>query len=159
MTDYELNLFVIEIFNKADEQMISPWLPIAFAQRESLFKKNAVSYAGAKGLFQFMPPTAKGFLGADYYPDCEFQPRLAVQLWFQYYRILNINYADVEEDSIRIQWMAAEYLSGLDAYRAYKYGQTISSYKKYLKDSGRYEDVDYITDVWTTYQKLLESYK
>lgn len=57
---------------------VPPALALAVAKVESNFKADAVSKAGARGVMQIMPATAKKRYGVD--PDSLFDPRLNIQL-------------------------------------------------------------------------------
>jgi soluble lytic murein transglycosylase len=52
-------LYLDEIQNSADKHSLEPALLFGLMRQESMLDKNAVSSAGAKGLLQLMPETAK----------------------------------------------------------------------------------------------------
>jgi len=58
--------------------MVPPSLALAVAKVESNFRGDALSTAGARGVMQIMPATARGEFGVD--PDELWEPRLNVQL-------------------------------------------------------------------------------
>jgi hypothetical protein len=115
MTEAELNAFVVKVFEEAEVRRISPWIPLAFAQVESSFLKMATSVntpvGKARGLFQFLPSTAKMLLGSAYRDNCEFDVRVATQLWFEYWDVLSTMVDDYDFET-KLKWVAVGYLCG-----------------------------------------------
>ena len=145
MSQDELDKFVVRVFEEADARRISPWIPMAFAMKESQFYKNAKStetpHGRAKGLFQVLDPTARLLLGKDYYFDCQFDVQVAITLWFRYWDVLSTacQELEVEELDDKIKWVAVGYLCGENVL-ARQYGKWddpnvfLTEYSKIARD-------------------------
>ncbi len=59
LSEAERHLVSETLFVEAKRNALDPLLLLAVASHESSFRKSAVSYAGARGLMQVMPATAK----------------------------------------------------------------------------------------------------
>ena len=77
--------------------------------QESAFDPNAVSWAGAQGLMQIMPSTARQ-LGLDV--DNVFNPEDNIETAVRYLARLNASFADVRNHHERIKFMLAGYNGG-----------------------------------------------
>ncbi len=122
----------------------------AMAFAESRFNHRAVSYAGAMGLMQVMPSTARGFkVDPQSMRDPETNVTVAVKLLEQIGKTLRFPRSISEKDRLSITLAAYNCGIGhvLDARRlAVKYGENHNSWNvvaKYLKlksDPAYYED-------------------
>lgn len=74
-TRSEIKRMVVE---EAMNSRVPPSLALAVAKTESDFQDNALSKAGARGVMQIMPATARGEFGVD--ADELWDPRLNIQL-------------------------------------------------------------------------------
>ena len=93
LTNKEMLEFTSYVFDKSEEYGWDPYIPIGFAWTESCFKKKAVGYCNDKGMFQFLPSTAKMVAGNNYYNNIEFNVLDSTKLWFKYFKIL-VDYFD-----------------------------------------------------------------
>jgi soluble lytic murein transglycosylase-like protein len=86
--DAKVDNFIVE---SGTRNGVDPVLLYAIMHRESAFKKHAVSYKGARGLMQLMPPTARRFGVTDI-----FDPRQNIEGGARYMRfLLNLFGGDV----------------------------------------------------------------
>jgi hypothetical protein len=146
----DLTLFLKACYDKSETYHCDPRLIIAFAAVESNFIVKAKSPAGAKGLLQFMPPTAKELLGSSYSPDCEFNPLTAVDLWYRHYLSCR-DYFQGDTETV-IGWVAAYYLAGPDACKAYNSAVT---WEDFLSSrQSKWTDPLYPQKIITVYNKL-----
>lgn len=76
MTQAEI---IQKIISAAQSAGIDPTIGVEQARQESAFRTNAVSHAGAQGLFQFMPGT-----WATYGSGSPFDPDAAIAAWVRY---------------------------------------------------------------------------
>lgn len=98
----------------------------AVAYAESEFDNNAVSYAGARGIMQLMPSTAREF-GLD--NQTFSNPESNIAAGVEYIKSLNMIYRKIEDKDERIKFILASYNSGpahiIDAMAlAEKYGKS-----------------------------------
>ncbi|UCF20439.1 MAG: transglycosylase SLT domain-containing protein [Gemmatimonadota bacterium] len=88
------------ILAEAQALGLDPYLVAAIARRESAFAPNAVSRAGARGLLQIMPATARWLaerLGmSDYDDELLFHPEISVQLGTAYLADLQQRYGELQ---------------------------------------------------------------
>lgn len=116
-----------QYFKKYASRIGWDWrLLAAVAYAESEFDNNAVSYAGARGIMQLMPSTAREF-GLD---DKTFSnPESNIIAGVEYIKSLNMIYRKIEDKDERIKFILASYNSGpahiMDAMAlAEKYGKS-----------------------------------
>ncbi|RMF96553.1 MAG: hypothetical protein D6734_03530, partial [Candidatus Schekmanbacteria bacterium] len=67
-----------------DKYKVNPFLIVSLIRQESFFNKNAVSYAGAVGLMQIMPATAKKMTGKSHSRDSLTEPTKNLEIGIQY---------------------------------------------------------------------------
>lgn len=81
----------------------------AQCHQESGFDPQATSWAGAKGLMQLMPSTAKqfGVMGDDI-----FNPEKNIAVACRYIRLLNVSFKDIADPFERIHFVLAAYNGG-----------------------------------------------
>ena len=82
--------------------------------QESAFDPDAVSWAGAQGLMQIMPSTAKT-LGVD--EGNIFDPSTNIKASVQYIRNLNSTFSDIPSGTSRIPYILAAYNGGVNHVR------------------------------------------
>lgn len=82
--------------------------------QESAFDPNAVSWAGAQGLMQIMPSTAK-LLGVD--EGKIFDPETNIKAAVQFIRNLNSTFSDIPSGTSRIPYILAAYNGGANHVR------------------------------------------
>ena len=167
-----------DLFRKYAPQINWDWrLLAALVYTESNFNPSAVSWAGAKGLMQLMPSTARAY-GVP--AGMESDPEQSIKGGVRYISELQKIFSKVKDDKERILFVLASYNSGIghvfDAMAlAEKYGENpyvwdgaVSKYlllknkPEYYKDpvchSGFFRGkhtVRYVTDVYRTYEKYL----
>lgn len=149
---------------------------VAFA--ESGFDNSLVSWAGARGLMQLMPQTARDF-GVDASNITD--PEKSIEAGVEYIKSLNMIYRKIEDKDERIKFILASYNSGpahiLDAMAlAEKYGKNphiwfdnVEYYLAKKNDPQFYKDpvvkygifraketLRYVPNVLNTYEKFLE---
>ena len=122
----------------------------AIAMQESRFDHDAVSYAGAVGLMQVMPATARGFkVAPEQMTDPLTNVEMGVGLLDQIARTIRFPQSISQRDRLSITLAAYNCGVGrvLDARRlAVKYGENhnswnvVSKYLKLLSDPAYYED-------------------
>jgi hypothetical protein len=128
--------YLDEIFNVAKEYNIDPLLLHAIAEIESRYNPIAISPAGAKGLMQVMPDTARRFGMQD--PDTElFDPRSNLRISSNYLRSLYTHFGN------NLTLILAAYNAGENA--VIKYGYKIPPYR---------ETQQYVTKVMNRYLEL-----
>lgn len=114
-----------ELFKRYAQEIDWDWrLMASLAYTESNFDTTAVSWAGAKGLMQLMPATARA-MGMP--PGMEHNPEESVKAATKYIKATTRSFASIPEDE-RINFVLASYNSGighvLDAMAlAEKYGK------------------------------------
>ena len=115
-----------EFFKKHASRIGWDWrLLAAVAYAESEFDNNAVSWAGARGIMQLMPQTAREF-GLD---DTTFSnPESNIAAGVEYIKSLDMIYRRIDDKDERIKFVLASYNSGaahvIDAMElAEKYGK------------------------------------
>lgn len=86
-TRTEVKRMVVE---EAVKARVPTALALALAKVESDFQAHAVSHAGARGVMQIMPATAKGEFGVS--KDRLFNPRLNIKLGLRYLKQLRKQY-------------------------------------------------------------------
>lgn len=105
------------IFVEAKIQGLDPLLLLAVASHESSFRKTAVSYAGARGVMQLLPSTARAVTGemGIKYPGDEalFDPEFSVKLGAYYL-------AQMREHEPRLDMALTAYNMGLGRLREIK---------------------------------------
>lgn len=79
----------------------------AQAYQESAFDPNATSWAGAQGLIQLMPGTAK-----DMEVNNPYNPDENVRGAVKYLKLMNANFSDITDQEERIKFMLAAYNCG-----------------------------------------------
>lgn len=105
----------------------------AVVYQESNFRPSAESWAGAVGLMQLMPATAKEF-GA----DDRTNPRQSLRAGVRYLRYLDRLWAkSVQDDDDRLKFVLASYNAGLSHVLDAR-----NLAKKYGKDPSNWEDVE-----------------
>ena len=87
LTRADIKRIVVE---EAHNSTVPPALALAVAKVESDFTDTALSRAGARGVMQIMPATAKGVFGAD--PDDLWKARLNVQMGIDFLERLHRQY-------------------------------------------------------------------
>jgi soluble lytic murein transglycosylase-like protein len=119
--------YIDDVFEISHEYNIDPLLLHAIAEVESHFNPNAISPAGAKGLMQIMPSTARRFGMND--PETGlFNPRDNLRICSNYLRSLHSLFGN------NIPLILAAYNAGENA--VIKYGYTIPPYletQRYVK--------------------------
>jgi len=85
--NYAIQKFLVD---EANRQSIDPALALAIAKVESDFNPRALSYAGAKGIMQIMPATAKGVFGIS--PDRLFDAKTNIELGIRFIKKLLARY-------------------------------------------------------------------
>lgn len=101
--------------------------------QESGFDPNAVSWAGAKGLMQIIPSTAKSLDVADV-----FNPQENIDAGCRYLKRLQASFSDIRNRVDKIRFTLAAYNGGPRHIR-----DAMSLAKKYGKNPTRYEDVSF----------------
>jgi hypothetical protein len=125
-----------DIFSVSKEYNIDPFLLHAIAEIESRYNPTAISPAGAKGLMQIMPDTARRFGMRN--PDTElFDPRNNLRICSNYLRTLHGIFGN------NLSLILAAYNAGENA--VIKYGYTIPPY---------HETQQYVTKVMNRYLEL-----
>jgi hypothetical protein len=128
--------YVDIVFEISHEYNIDPLLLHAIAEVESQFNPQAISPAGAKGLMQIMPSTARRFGMSN--PDTRlFNPRDNLRICSSYLRSLHGLFGN------NIPLILAAYNAGEQAVM--KYGNTIPPYSETQK---------YVTKVMKRYLEL-----
>lgn len=128
LTDYEINQFLIIVFRYSEQYMVDPWIAMSFARVESCFSRLAVSYAGAKGIFQIMPFMSKALMGNDYYDGCEFDLNLSTKMFFKMYLYLSPVFNN------DLNWISAAYLFGTYyPLQFYNSGRPFQDYYEWFK--------------------------
>ncbi len=88
------------ILAESEARGLEPHLVAAIARRESAFGPRAVSRAGARGLLQIMPATARWLATrlevSDYDDELLFHPELSVYLGAAYFADLQRRYGDLQ---------------------------------------------------------------
>ena len=82
------------VIEEANEQEFDPALALAIAQVESNFNPRAVSHAGARGVMQIMPKTARYEFGLN--PILMFDARTNIQTGITFVKQLMQRYGDVK---------------------------------------------------------------
>jgi hypothetical protein len=95
LSDKEMMNYTSFVFDKSEEYGWDPYLAVSFAWTESRFNKNTVGTSDDRGLYQFLPSTARLVAGEDYYRGIEFNVLDSTKLWFKYMKNL-IDYFDGE---------------------------------------------------------------
>ena len=85
--NYAIQKFLVD---EANRQSIDPALALAIAKVESDFNPKALSHAGAKGIMQIMPATAKGVFGIS--PDRLFDAKTNIELGISFIKQLLTRY-------------------------------------------------------------------
>lgn len=101
--------------------------------QESGFDPNAVSWAGAKGLMQIIPSTAKSLNVTDV-----FNPQENIDAGCRYLKRLQNSFSDIRNRVDKIRFTLAAYNGGPRHIR-----DAMNLAKKYGKDPTRYEDVSF----------------
>jgi hypothetical protein len=128
--------YLDEIFNVAQEYNIDPLLLHAIAEIESRYNPVAISPAGAKGLMQVMPDTARRFGMKN--PDTDlFDPRSNLRVSSNYLRSLHTLFGN------NLTLILAAYNAGENA--VIKYGYAVPPYR---------ETQQYVTKVMNRYLEL-----
>ncbi len=78
------------IVQEAEATRVPPALALALAKVESDFQANALSSAGARGVMQIMPATARGEYGVQ--AELLWQPRINIRLGIHFLRRLIARY-------------------------------------------------------------------
>lgn len=136
------------LFKRNAHTIMWDWrLLAAQAYQESAFDPNATSWAGAQGLLQLMPGTAKDMNVANPY-----NPEENVRGAVQYLKHVNNSFSDIDDQNERIKFMLAAYNCGTlhvkDAQAlAVKYGKNpriwtanVDQYVKALSEPRYYRD-------------------
>jgi hypothetical protein len=127
---------------------VSPIILLAMQRCESFFNKKARSPAGALGLNQIMPSTAKMLAAA---MQLEYSDTLLFDI--KYSDKLTVKYLDL---------LYATYLSTELVLADYNGGPRVAYYYKAKSELLPKETADYVPcviDTWKTYEKLFEAYK
>ena len=99
------------LFKKYSAAIDFDWrLMASIAYSESRFDTTATSWAGAKGLMQFMPKT---FAGLGENPEDIANPEASVRAASKYIKSMNRKFASIEDQNERIKFMLASYNSGI----------------------------------------------
>ena len=85
--NYDIQKFLVD---EANRQSIDPALALAIAKVESDFNPTALSHAGAKGIMQIMPATAKGVFGSS--PERLFDAKTNIELGISFIKQLLVRY-------------------------------------------------------------------
>lgn len=102
---------------------VSPSLALAVAHAESSFNPRALSSAGARGVMQIMPATARGEYGIE--PDALWDPRLNIRLGLHFLNRL-INRYEGRVD------LALSYYNGGSAVGRLPNARVIPATRKYV---------------------------
>lgn len=122
-----------EIFKEFADQAGFDWRLLASqAYQESQFQIQAKSWAGAQGLMQLMPATAKRFGAKD--PN---DPRQSVKAGVNYMKWLEEYWEEIPDSTERIKFMMASYNVGEGHV---KDAQRLT--KKHGKDPKKWDDVE-----------------
>jgi len=148
MTNDEIDRLLRAIFKYSEQYMVDPWLPMAFIECESWFVPSAISDAGAVGLYQFMPFTAKSLLGANYTDGWERNLELVTEAWFRHYLVLN---GEFKGD---LRWIAAAYVAG-DYFPGlyYRSGKSFDDYQKFF-DTYSPRHAAYMSKIASTFERM-----
>ena len=121
-----------KIFKEFGKEVGMDWRLLASqAYQESRFKPKVASWAGAKGLMQLMPATAKRFGATD--PG---DPRQSVKAGTTYLRWLEDHWSGIEDSTERLKFMLASYNVGEGHV---KDAQRLA--KKYDKDPKEWKNI------------------
>ncbi len=123
-------------FKKAASTTGWDWRLIAAqCYQESGFDPNAVSWAGARGLMQIMPSTARG-IGVN--PDDLFTPEKNIRAAARVINNLNASFSDIRHREERTKFVLAAYNGGPGHVR-----DAMALARKYGKNPTSWEDVSY----------------
>lgn len=101
--------------------------------QESGFDPSAVSGAGARGLMQIMPSTARG-LGVD--PEQLYSPEVSIATAATYIARLNSQFTDIRDREERVKFVLAAYNGGSGHVR-----DAMALAQKYGRNASRWDDV------------------
>jgi len=112
------------VIREANNIGISPSLALAVAHAESSFNAYAKSHAGARGIMQIMPATARGEYGIA--PELLWNPRINVRLGLHFLARLLKRYQGRAD-------LALSYYNGGSAVGDLPYAKVIPATRKYVR--------------------------
>jgi soluble lytic murein transglycosylase-like protein len=112
------------VVEEAVRMNVSPSLALAVAHAESNFNARAESHAGARGVMQIMPATAKGEYGI--HPRLLWNPRVNVRLGLHFLKRLIRRYRG------RVD-LALSYYNGGSAVGRYPNARVIPATRRYVR--------------------------
>jgi hypothetical protein len=161
MSKKDIIIFVEEIYARANEFKISPFIPLAFAAVESNFYPDAVGLDGERSVFQFMDDTVRDTyveLHTPYVKDWWKTPTEAVKVFFAHYYKLSTNFTARDDDE-NIRWAALAYNAGLYRNALKAYYTSGSSIDAYLKDYPLKRGIRaYNQNILETYHRYRENF-
>ncbi|KKM16871.1 hypothetical protein LCGC14_1681520 [marine sediment metagenome] len=153
LTKDELKNYLTITFEGAKLIGIDPYLILAIDRIESGYNKNAVSYANARGISQFMPGTAK--MVANSYTNFV-QLQVSNYSWKKLYDPVYIKKLQLrfmkhllEQFDGRIQWALFAYNYGPDHVARYEWEKGEAVFSELPKEKQKYAD-----DVLMFYNKI-----
>jgi len=145
--------FMDEVQDAANKNDLDPYLILSIIREESRYDTDAKSIAGALGLMQLMPSTAKRYekhAKVHYTNNSElFNPRINISIGSAYLKIL-INYFGSLPPAI------ASYNAGEDAVKEWLKKGNYKSIDEFIEDIPYDETNNYVKKVLTSYFEYLK---
>lgn len=147
LTDGDINALLKINWELSEQYLMSPYLFLAFAAKESDFHKGVKSkYSNASGIVQFMPSTMRIVLGDHYTPGIEFDPVWSCKAWYRYISSLS---QSVGNDVV---WLACAYMSP-QAISFKNSGKTPNQFMTWISEVTEGNHVSYPFKILEYYEK------